>query len=66
MQDATIATTGGYKLHGTDLHYAYGIFGRHYGYASGDIVLVVRDTTITTEGTSADGVLGLFSIPNRA
>ena len=66
VRDATIATAGGSKVHGTNVHHAHGIFGRHFGTATGDIVLDVEDTTVNTSGAGANGVLGYYSIPNPA
>ncbi|MDE0391897.1 MAG: autotransporter outer membrane beta-barrel domain-containing protein [Rhodospirillales bacterium] len=66
VRDATITTAGGLKVHGSDTHFAHGIFGRHYGTATGDIVLDVADTTITTGGAGGDGILGYYSIASPA
>ena len=65
VSGATISTGGNllWINNNQDVHYAYGVYGRHAGSATGDVVLDVENTTITTQGSGAAGIAGVYEVP---
>ena len=56
VRDANITTLGGLNIVNGNAGPAAGIYGRHSGSPTGDLVLDVGNTTIRTEGQSSYGI----------